>query len=288
MSAPATARPHRTVLRLHRTALIVWGAFVAGLIAWLVWLSEITVDAVRAAEAACSRGPWGCVDVIEALDFSQPLDHVALLLHHSFLAVAAFAGGALIGRELESGTARLAWTQGVTPARWLAAGLAVPALALTAGGTVLVLAFRRVWEADRDLIPMADAWAFADVFVARGPATVAYALCALAVGTLTALLLRRALPALVVSVAAMWLLGVVLERCRPHLWPAERLLLRRESDPPHSAWLLEWSRTGTGRYATYHPASHFWPLHLVETGVVLAVAVLATASAFAVLRRRTA
>jgi hypothetical protein len=36
-----------------------------------------------------------------------------------------------------------------------------------------------------------------------------------------------------------------------------------------------------------HPASHFWPLQLVETGIVLAVAALATAAAFALLRRRT-
>ncbi|WP_043494685.1 hypothetical protein [Streptomyces viridosporus] len=286
MSATAPARPFRTVLRLHRTALIVWGAFVAGLIGRLVWLDQITVDAVRAAEAECSRGPWGCVDVLEALDFSQPLEQVGFLVHHGFLAVAAFAGGALIGRELESGTARLAWTQGVTPARWLAAKLLVPALVLTAGGTALVLVFRRVWAANRDLVVLADGWASADVFVARGPATVAYALCALAVGTLTALLLRRALPALAVSVTAVWLLGTVLERHRARLWPAEALPAHEEFALPDSAWRLE--AVGTGHPTAYHPASHFWPLHLVETGLVLAVAVVAAVAAFAVLRRRTA
>ncbi|MEU0393296.1 hypothetical protein ABZ208_11045 [Streptomyces sp. NPDC006208] len=35
-------------------------------------------------------------------------------------AVAVYAGGVLIVRELERGTAALAWTQSVTPARWLA------------------------------------------------------------------------------------------------------------------------------------------------------------------------
>ncbi|GAA2549148.1 MULTISPECIES: hypothetical protein [Streptomyces] len=286
MSTTAPARLPRTVLRLHRTALIVWSAFVAGLIGWLVWLNEITVDAVRAAEAECSRALWGCIDIIEHLDYSEPTGYIGTLTCYGFLAVAAFTGGALIGRELESGTARLAWTQGVTPARWLAAKLIVPALVLTAGCAALVLAFRRGWAANRDL--MGDHWAFADVFVARGPATVAYALCALAVGTLTALLLRRALPALAVSVAAMGLLNVVLERCRARLWPAETRTAPKPFELPDDAWRLEWGRTGTGHYATYHPASHFWPLHLVETGIVLAVAVLATAAAFAVLRRRTA
>ncbi|MFF6811055.1 hypothetical protein ACFZAG_14370 [Streptomyces sp. NPDC012403] len=282
----ARARPARTVLRVHRTALIVWGAFVAGLIGWLVWLNEVTVDSVRAAEAECSRGPWTCVDLIEGLSYSEPTGYIGFLTCYGFLAVAAFTGGSLIGRELESGTARLAWTQGITPTRWLTAKLAVPALALVVGGTVLVLAFRWGWAANRDL--MGDHWAFADVFVARGPATVAYALCALAVGTLTALLLPRALPALAVSAAAMWLLNLVLERCRAYLWPAVTRTSPKRFELPDGVWQQGAGRTGTGgHYATYHPASHFWPLHLVETGIVLAVAVLATAAAFAVLRRRT-
>ncbi|MGX1475723.1 UNVERIFIED_CONTAM: hypothetical protein RKD50_004531 [Streptomyces canus] len=36
------------------------------------------------------------------------------------------------------------------------------------------------------------------------------------------------------------------------------------------------------------PPSHCWPLHLVETGIVLTVTALATTAAFWVLRRRTA
>lgn len=281
----ARARLPRTVLRVHRTALLVWGGFVAVLVCWQAWLNGITVEEVRAAEAACSNA-WSCVDVIEALRYSEPTGYVGFLTGYGFLAVAAFAGGALIGRELESGTARLAWTQGVTPVRWLTAKLAVPAVAVVAGGTVLVLAFRWGWAAHRDL--MGHDWAAAEVFVARGPATVAYALCALAAGTLTALLLHRALPALAVSVAAMWLLNAVLGQVRASLWPAVTRTGPERFELPGNVWQVEWGRTAAGgHYATYHPASHFWPLHLVETGIVLAVAVAATAAAFAVLRRRT-
>lgn len=39
------------------------------------------------------------------------------------------------------------------------------------------------------------------------------------------------------------------------------------------------------RYHDYHPASHFWPLQLVETGILLALAALAVFAAFRVLRR---
>ncbi|WP_445280683.1 hypothetical protein [Streptomyces sp. DSM 118148] len=47
-------------------------------------------------------------------------------------------------------------------------------------------------------------------------------------------------------------------------------------------------RNAGGDFAVYHPASHFWPLHLVETGVVLALTTLAATAAFRVLRRRAA
>lgn len=81
----------------------------------------------------------------------------------------------------------------MTPTRWLVAKLAVPAVAVTLGGAVLVPAFRWGWEANPNWM-WGRGRAFADVFVARGPATVAYALCALAVGALTALALRGRCP----------------------------------------------------------------------------------------------
>ncbi|MEU9355989.1 hypothetical protein AB0D65_34575 [Streptomyces griseoloalbus] len=100
--------------------------------------------------------------------------------------------------------------------------------------------------------------------------------------------MRRALPALTVPVAAMWLLNLVLERFRPALWPTVTPSSPQPFELPNSVWQQEWGRTADGgHYASYHPASHFRPLHLVETGTVLAVAVLATAAAFAALRRRT-
>ncbi len=41
----------------------------------------------------------------------------------------------------------------------------------------------------------------------------------------------------------------------------------------------------THGYLDYHPASHYWPLQLVETGILLALAALAVFAAFRVLRR---
>ncbi|MFJ5781294.1 ABC transporter permease [Streptomyces hydrogenans] len=48
-----------------------------------------------------------------------------------------------------------------------------------------------------------------------------------------------------------------------------------------------YARNGvTTEYVDYHPASHFWPTQLIETGIVLALAALAAFAAFRVLRAR--
>ncbi|MFH0176237.1 hypothetical protein [Streptomyces cacaoi] len=307
----------RTVLRLHRTALLVWAAVVLALSGWLVWLTEIAVKEELAAWEACERAGQDLCDMtVGWVGYSESLGWAGLLISYCFLAVAAFAGGGLIGRELENGTARLAWAQGITPARWLTAKLAVPALALTAGATVLVLVYRWAWGTHRNLTY--NGWMGDDAYLSRGPAGLAYTLCALAVGVLTALLLRRALPALAVSVAASGLLAFVVAQYRGSFWPAvTRTSAADGVDLPDNAWELEngvlihgrrtpdvdyWACDGTaaearrclddlgvtGYYTTYHPESHYWPIQLVETGVVLAVAALATAAAFLLLRRRTA
>jgi hypothetical protein len=137
--------------------------------------------------------------------------------------------------------------------------------------------FRWAWSANRDL--MGDDWTFNDVFADRGPALVAWSLCALAIGALTALLLRRTLPALGISVAVMIVLNRYLESHRHQLWPAATRTSAAGSEASNGAW-----PTDTG---TYHPASHFWPMNLVETGILLTITALATTAAFAVLRRRT-
>ncbi|MEU6381020.1 hypothetical protein [Streptomyces sp. NPDC046909] len=262
------------VLRLHRTALIVWTVFVLGSVAWLVWLTEVTADDVHATLAACPKNSPGTCGIWAWRDYSEPMGWVSTIMYYGFWAVAAWAAGALIGRELESGTARLAWTQDVSPTRWLATKLAVPALVLIAGGAVFVPVYRWAWSAHRDL--MGDDWGFADVFAARGPLVVAYALCALAVGTLTALIVRRSLPALGIAVAVMILLNLYVQKYRGDYWPVADSHGR---ELPDTVW-----QQGGG---LYHPASHFWPLHLVETGIVLAVTALATTAAFLLLRHRT-
>ncbi|WP_340377908.1 hypothetical protein U5640_24605 [Streptomyces sp. SS7] len=305
----------RTVLRLHRTALVLWTLVVVGLSGCLVWLGTVTAADERAAQEICDRAGQDFCDTTTAY-FMSGMGLIGLGLGYSFVVVAAFAGGSLIGREMENGTAHLAWTQGISPVRWLTAKLTVPALVLTASTTALVLLFRWVWDGNRDLLY--DAW-MTDGFNARGPAAVAYVLCALAVGALAGLLLRRALPALAVATGTTWALSFILSLYRARLWPTVTSTSTTKGYPhiPDAAWQVEngallhgrrvanfasWQCDGsaaemrrcvddlglTGYYASYHPESHYWPIQLLETGIVLAVTVLATVAVYRLVRRRTA
>ncbi|MGW1669630.1 ABC transporter permease [Streptomyces sp. NPDC002324] len=303
-----------TVWRLHRPALLVWSAYVLLMVGWMLWLHYVTGAEVRAEEAACRKVEGGCIDLESSFGYSLGMSWVDALIAYSSYAVAAWAGASLTGRELERGTAQLAWTQSVTPVRWLTVKLAVPAVALTAGITVLVLVYRWAWSSDRGL--RGDEWYYTDPFLNRGPAVLAYALCALAVGALAGLALRRALPALAVAFGFMVAFHAWLDVRYDELWPSTTLTGTDASRLPMTADQLQlgaitasgarvedltcfdadadidYTRCMSGKgftdlYAEVHPASHFWPLHLMMTGVILAVAVLATAAAFWLLRRRT-
>ncbi|WP_369223584.1 hypothetical protein AB5J52_22055 [Streptomyces sp. R39] len=269
----------RTLLRLHRPALLTWTVFVAGMSGWLVWLTEVT------AKDPARQGLPCLTCTTTEVTYSLEMMWAGYLIGYAFVAVAAFAGGALIGRELESGTARLAWTQGIAPGRWLTAKLTLPALAITTGGTALVLVYRWAFAAQPDLVR--QDWTDAVAFMARGPLLVAYALCALAVGTLTALLLRRTLAALGTAAGVMWLSNAVLTYYRWRLWPALTRTGPRAFDLPDHVWLVNEGENAHGRFATYQPPSHYWPLHLTETAIVLTVAALATLLSFRLLKHRT-
>ncbi|MFE2098986.1 ABC transporter permease [Streptomyces sp. NPDC059468] len=318
----AVRRPHlaRWVLRLHRPELLVWAGLAvlgAGLLLWLGGpLTDAAADGWRQYKA-CHWSEKCAYDQDAILRYKDVYNYLTFSLAALPLLVAAWAGAALTGRELESGTAQLAWAQGVTPARWLATRLALPAAAVTAGTGLLAFLHDRAWVAARGRVDTVksqwDVW----TFQTNGPTIVALALAALAVGALAGLVLRRALPALataVVAVAGLWGLA---QWVMPYLWPTvtrvtgfghafgdssgglgvdQGLVTRTGGHIPEprchaNTWegcrrLFE-KRGGVGFYYTYHPDTHYWPLQLTTSALVLALAGLFTVAAFLVLRRLT-
>ncbi|MEU0669013.1 hypothetical protein ABZ508_29320 [Streptomyces lavendulocolor] len=308
-----------TVLRVHRRALLISGAFLALAAVALVWLRTEGREAATS-PTSCATPARPGVPLCDAAFFQAPLSDfpgdmslAATVIAWLPLAVALYAGAVLFGGEMERGTARLAWTQSMTPGRWFATKLALPAVVITAGFSLLSLLYR--WARGSAPRRLSDRWYYTDVFVATGPAVLAYGLLALAVGALAGLLVRRALPAGGIALAVTGLVMVLCERWRSDFWtPVEQVWKNSRGELGNSAWQLDMGLiTPSGRrihdclqpgvpappgcyearsarqwYALHHPGDHFWPIQLVETGIVLALAALATVLAFRVLRRHHA
>ncbi len=306
----------RTVLRLHRWALWFWVLFLVVTGGALLWAygpgAHAAWQEYRAADCARDGFLPACGTNGPGYQyFSTVVDSASALLYSVPLLTAAWAGSALIGRELENGTTALVWTQSVSPARWLAAKLAVPAALLVAGTAVLSLLHRTVWSADRELWhDMGGEWHSGSIYTANGTLLTAYVLLGLAVGVLAGLVVRNALPALAAAAIGFAVLLNVLDSLRTHLWPV-KTLTGKDGYPDYIGMVVgDGALTSTGAripdpvcvddaaclarhdivgyYRDYHPSSHFWPLQLVETGIVLALAAALTFAAFALLRRRTA
>ncbi|WP_432153852.1 ABC transporter permease [Streptomyces tricolor] len=320
-TSPAAGRPRtvRWLLRVHRPALYGWAVLVIALAAGLLWLRGPLADAAAAAwhqyDTTCWR-PTPCrYDQDAILRYKDVYQYTTLtLLAIPFLA-AAWAGAALTGRELETGTARLAWTQGVSPLRLLAAQLAVPAALVGAGTALLVWLHRLAWSAAEGRVDTAKAWYDPLTFYANGPVTVGLALAGLLLGALLGLLLGRSLLALCASVPAVAALWIAVHLTLPHLWPVATGVSGRRKSPHYTGIKVEegvitatgahrptTSCTGdassvcqalndergiTGFYVDYHPLAHYWPLQLAATGVLLALTALLAALVLRLVRRRT-
>ncbi|MFE2824938.1 hypothetical protein [Streptomyces sp. NPDC059271] len=291
-----------TLLRLHRTALWIWTAFVvltAGLLLWLYGPgaahTQHLLDTFGYAGVQDDAWTAGIIGSPFSTAYNDLFYDPASLLNASSFAVAVFAGTSLIARELENGTARLAWTQSVSPARWLAAKLVVPALFVTVGTGLLVALYRMLWSAHGNLL--LAGYGPQRLYFSIGPATVAAPLLGLAVGVLAGLTLRRTLPALAAAGAVQYAVIAV----RSNFWPFQRTYQQPElsvrsraitstgaeiHDPgcyASRACLAKHDVVGFTRQ--YLPSPDYWPRQLLETGVLLAATAILVAAAFAVLRR---
>ncbi|MFD0034306.1 ABC transporter permease [Streptomyces sp. NPDC055059] len=297
------------VLRLHRVPLWAWTVMVIVGAGGLIWLYELGQEAARGS-VRCGVGGMGMLQCAKEMRYEgNELDFAQLFAWLPF--GAACAGAALIGRELEHGTATLAWTQSVSPVRWLAVKLAVPAVALLSGTAALTLMFRWVWLSGPD--NGVNRWS-SQYFNAAGSVGPAYVLLGLALGALAALLTRRTVPAVGLALVGMGLAYNLGGGVRFRFWPASEVRGALGSKLNHvyqldSGMIMETGKHVSGLdcndqaapgdlstclsdhgavdfYAKIHPTSHYWPIQLVETSIVLALAAAAVVGAFWVLRRR--
>jgi hypothetical protein len=253
----------------------------------------------------------------------QGLGLASLLLLFLPVLVGLFWGAPLVAREVEHGTHRLVWTQGVTRLRWAAVKLG-----LVGGGVVLVAAVYALlvgwWIA-----PLNDAtgyrftWLFFDQ---QGPVLVGYALFAFALGVLAGTLTGKVLPAMAVTLGGFLATRVAVALlARPRFLPPRRRAYPvvgdtlAESNPLTGDWVISrgvysaqgvkltpgsgaqalcdptaatrcLEKYGAGAYNQdlYQPADRFWLFQGIETALFVALAVVMVLVAVRLVRRRIA
>jgi hypothetical protein len=227
-----------------------------------------------------------------------------------------FVGAPLLARELEQGTHRFAWTQGVTRRRWLLSKTALLAAAMLLAGAA-ASAVVMWWRSPFDTLEGRIGPSSFDV---EGLVVPAYALYALALGVLAGLVFRRTVAAMTSTLIAFAATRfLVLEFVRPHfLAPLHRVVLATDTGLQPGDWVLSNTLVdGGGRQITaaredlavlhatqagidphtyiltlgwkrlisYQPAGRFWTFQLLEAGLFVALAVLVVLVAVWLVRR---
>ena len=187
-----------TTWRQHRAELGVGALILAGLSALLALVGVTARDRADALGLpSCLRTHAQCANALDALhrDF-----HAVPPLTFALIAVPVLAGmfwaAPLVSREYEAGTHRLAWTQSVSPRRWIGTKIAL-IFGITALG-VLGLAEMATWA----LNPLAPAFGGrynSTWYAVTGVVPIAYMLFALGAGVACSAVLRRTIPAMAVT-----------------------------------------------------------------------------------------
>jgi len=232
----------------------------------------------------------------------------------------ALWGAPLLGREIETGTHILAWTQSLTRRRWLTGKLTV-LLAATAVVSAAVSAIVTWWSGTLNSL---YSQRFDPLhFEIQGVVPVAYALFGVSLGITAGALFRRSLPALGATIFGYLAVRILVDNyLRPHLLHPITSLVRLDDRPPigSGAWILRSTlavnghavdgklsipaqcvgadsrpamdrcliNAGVRMLTEYQPASRYWTFQLLEGALFVALAALLIAGCVLVMRRRDA
>jgi len=233
-----------TWLQFRAQAAVVFGALavLAVVLAVTGWHLARLYDTTAAACKA--RGDCAAAMNAFASNDGDLQGTVKLLLLAAPALIGMFWGAPLIAREFETGTFRLAWTQDITPTRWLAIKLGVVGLASVAAAGLLSLMVTW-WSSPIDKAFM-DQWG---VFSQRDITPVGYAAFAFALGVTAGMLIRRTVPAMAITLAVFAAVQVVMPLwIRPHL-----ITPVHTTTPLNIAALQETGVTGNGRLQVIEP-----------------------------------
>ena len=208
--------------RQFRAQAAMMAAALAVLAVILVVTGPGLADDYASGIATCTAQSGGCANFADR--FFQNHQDAFLAVTAVVLVLPAliglFWGAPLITRELEAGTHRLVWNQSITRTRWLAVKLGLTGLAAMIAGSLASLAVTwwssTIDQAATDQFPRLSPL----VFAARGVVPIGYAAFAFALGVTVGMLVRRTLPAMVVTLVVFLAVQIAMASVvRAHLLP---------------------------------------------------------------------
>ena len=240
--------------RQHRTALIAV-SLLLGALAVFVWISGLALRHAFAAAVACHpAGSFVCSELVNNFNGMNGYLANGLAVQVLPALIGAFIAAPVLARELETGTFRYAWTQGIGRWRWTIAklvGLAVVTTAVFAALSILLSWYYQPYfsagqyaqSVFKDVQLTASPFS-PGLFDLRGVTFAVWALAAFAIGIFSGMLLRRVVPAIVATLAVY--VGLVLATTG---WLREHYLAPLTTtslNVPQSTWVLsqQWFTKG--------------------------------------------
>lgn len=251
------------IWRQHRIALAGLAAFLT-VVAVYLWLTGRQLHHAYAAAVACHpASSLACGSLVAAFNDSGTFLASGVPLQVVPALIGAFAGAPLLARELETGTFRYAWTQGIGRVRWTIGKLVALAVtvAAAAGALSLLLGwyyqpyFAAAFAARSQGTSLAYASPLSGgLFDLRGVAFPAWTLAAFAIGVIAGMLIRRVVPAIAATLAVYAGLSIATGLyLRPHY---QAPLVVKNAFPPFSALSMGRWWTQGGRAASQSVVSH--------------------------------
>lgn len=287
------------IWRLHRTHGMVSAVAIVAIVALLVPTGLAIANSYHHAVTNCSLDHVGCgtiagtvfgnnavlVDLVQGVAVAVPL------------VLGLLWGAPLVAGEFEANTQDFAWTQGVTRRRWVLTNIGWALLAAAAWGGALAVLLTW-WRGPANAI-------FGPVglvsFDIQGVVPVAYAVFAMALGIAVGALFRRVVPAITTTLVVFAVLRIVVALVLGEHLAVSKNVSTLATVPPlawnfghefisptGAAWAPGGACSNLGldgragraclaahgyhQHLTYLPASSFWPVQGIESGIFVVLA----------------
>ena len=229
-------------------------------------------EALRPDQTGVDRS---CFDTLRAFDdrFTALPDQFTTWLPFLPMLAGMLIGAPLLAREYEQGTWQLAWTQGVTRARWLATTIAA-----VLGGVLAVSAVFAVgmtWW----IGPLTPQQFTPEKFNHAVLVFPGYVLVAVAIGILAGVVVRRTIVAAAITVGGYLAVRLPIEfGLRPRFRDPLTTDVLAEAE---GGWITHDIQVGSSPDGSpfpdstqtfeYHPADRFWDFQLIETAILIGI-----------------